>query len=38
MALVRKERRVRLDAFYEVQLEVGGGRQEGGFKRRERRR
>ena len=38
MALVRRERRVRLDAFYEVQQEVGGGRQEGGFKRRERRR
>ena len=37
LALVGSERRVRLNVFFEVQQMVGGGRQDGGFKRRERR-
>ena len=38
LALVGSERRVRLNVFFEVQQMVGGGRQDGGFKQRERRR
>ena len=38
LALVGSERRVHLNVFCEVQQEMGGGRQDGGFKQRERRR
>ena len=38
LALVGSERPVHLNVFCEVQQEVGSGRQDGGFKRRKRRR
>ena len=38
LALVGSEQQVRLDLFCEVQEIMGGGRQDGGFKRWERRR
>ena len=36
LVLVGSERRVRLNVFCEVQQMVGGGRQDGGFKRPEK--